>query len=62
MRPDDSQDPPLADFVVVHGHTPVPAVEMRPGRINVDTGAFATGILSAVRLERGGAVTVLTSQ
>ena len=37
--------------VVVHGHTPVPEPEMLPGRINVDTGAFATSILTAVVLE-----------
>ncbi len=37
--------------VVVHGHTPVPEPELLPGRINVDTGAFATSILSAVVLE-----------
>jgi serine/threonine protein phosphatase 1 len=37
--------------VVVHGHTPVPEPEMLAGRINVDTGAFATSILTAVALE-----------
>lgn len=37
-------------FVTVHGHTPVSAVEIRPRRINLDTGAFMSGILSAVRL------------
>lgn len=61
MRPDDSQNTPATDLVVVHGHTPVPAVEVLPGRINVDTGAYATGILSAVKLARDGEVTLLTS-
>jgi serine/threonine protein phosphatase 1 len=37
--------------VIVHGHTPVPVPELLANRINVDTGAFKTGILSAVRIE-----------
>jgi serine/threonine protein phosphatase 1 len=37
--------------VIVHGHTPVDAVESLPNRINVDTGAVFTGRLSAVVLE-----------
>ena len=36
---------------VVHGHTPVPTVEILPNRINVDTGAFLTNRLSCVVLE-----------
>lgn len=38
-------------FAVVHGHTPVPEIENQPYRIGIDTGAFATGVLSAVGLE-----------
>lgn len=38
-------------FAVVHGHTPGPQVENQPYRIGIDTGAFATGVLSAVGLE-----------
>lgn len=37
--------------VVVHGHTPVDAVDRRPNRVNTDTGAFMTGRLSAIVLE-----------
>jgi serine/threonine protein phosphatase 1 len=33
--------------VVVHGHTPVREPEILPNRINLDTGAFATGRLTA---------------
>lgn len=44
-----SEPPPQRDFIVVHGHTPVVDVEMVNGRINVDTGAFMSGKLSAVR-------------
>ena len=36
--------------VVVHGHTPVVEPQILDNRIGVDTGAYATGILSAVRL------------
>lgn len=37
--------------VVVHGHTVTKEVQMTPHRIGVDTGAYATGVLTAVRLE-----------
>jgi len=37
--------------VVVHGHTPLPAPVRASNRISVDTGAYATGILTAAVLE-----------
>jgi serine/threonine protein phosphatase 1 len=37
--------------VVVHGHTITPEVEERPNRIGIDTGAYRTGILTALALE-----------
>ena len=37
---------------VVHGHTIAPDVEFRPHRIGIDTGAYATGKLTALGLER----------
>ena len=37
--------------VVVHGHTPSDAPEVRPNRIGIDTGAYATNNLTAVLLE-----------
>ena len=37
--------------VLVHGHTPRRVPENLPRRINVDTGAFKWGVLSAVALE-----------
>jgi serine/threonine protein phosphatase 1 len=42
-----------ADFgkIVVHGHTPTERPEILPNRINVDTGAYATGRLTCVVLE-----------
>jgi len=39
------------DKVVVHGHTPVAEPELLKNRINVDTGAFASSVLTAVALE-----------
>jgi serine/threonine protein phosphatase 1 len=36
--------------VVVHGHTPEEEPFMGPLRIGIDTGAYATGVLTAVRL------------
>lgn len=42
---------PLAGRVVVHGHTPMEEPQTTRGRIGVDTGAYATGVLTAVRLE-----------
>jgi len=39
--------------IVVHGHTPVEEPEVLPNRINIDTGAFATGRLTCIVLDRG---------
>lgn len=36
--------------VIVHGHTPVLQLDVRANRINLDTGAFATGRLTCLRL------------
>ncbi len=37
--------------VVVHGHTISPQAEFKSNRINIDTGAYATGCLTALALE-----------
>jgi len=37
--------------IVVHGHTPVSEPDIRPNRINIDTGAYATGQLTCLMLE-----------
>jgi serine/threonine protein phosphatase 1 len=37
--------------IVVHGHTPRYEIEVEPNRINIDTGAFATGCLSCLVIE-----------
>jgi diadenosine tetraphosphatase ApaH/serine/threonine PP2A family protein phosphatase len=39
------------DKIVVHGHTPVREPDIRPNRINIDTGAYATGQLTCLMLE-----------
>lgn len=39
--------------VVVHGHTPSEEPEIRSNRINIDTGAYATGRLTCLVLEGG---------
>lgn len=46
--------------VIVHGHVIVPDVQITARRINLDTGAYATGTLSAVRLVSGDAPFVLS--
>jgi len=38
-------------FVVVHGHTISPEVELMPNRIGIDTGAYRTGVLTALAIE-----------
>jgi len=50
------RDPFLFDetdhgFVVVHGHTIRSQVEVRPNRIGIDTGAYRTGVLTALAIE-----------
>jgi len=40
-------------LLVVHGHTPGPEPVVCPGRIGLDTGCFATGVLSAARFQPG---------
>jgi serine/threonine protein phosphatase 1 len=38
-------------FVVVHGHTIRSEVEIRKNRIGIDTGAYRTGVLTALAIE-----------
>jgi len=38
-------------FVVVHGHTISEEVEERPNRIGIDTGAYRSGVLTALAIE-----------
>jgi serine/threonine protein phosphatase 1 len=50
------RDPFLSDttehgFVVVHGHTIFKEVDERTNRIGIDTGAYRTGVLTALAIE-----------
>ena len=56
LRPQEGDGPVSSDFLLVHGHTPVPAIEVGQGRINVDTGAYKSGVLSCVRIQREGRI------
>lgn len=47
--------------IVVHGHTPSTEIEVRPNRINIDTGAFATGRLTSLVIEGGTLAVIDTS-
>jgi serine/threonine protein phosphatase 1 len=38
-------------FVVVHGHTIAAEAQLLPNRIGIDTGAYRTGVLTAVAIE-----------
>jgi len=44
--------------IVVHGHTPVMHPEFLPNRINIDTGAWFSNVLTCIAIE-GTSVTVL---
>jgi serine/threonine protein phosphatase 1 len=44
--------------IVVHGHTPTHAIEVRPNRINIDTGAYATGRLSCLVIDESALTTI----
>lgn len=52
IREDFLNHEELFEKVIVHGHTPVMEPEVRKNRINIDTGAYATGRLTCLRLER----------
>ena len=50
------RDPFLSDakehgVVVVHGHTIEEEIQERPNRIGIDTGAYRTGVLTAIAVE-----------
>jgi serine/threonine protein phosphatase 1 len=38
--------------MIIHGHTPNEWPEVRPNRVNLDTGAFATGRLTCLVIDR----------
>jgi serine/threonine protein phosphatase 1 len=38
--------------IIIHGHTPTREVDVAPNRVNIDTGAFATGRLTCLVIEK----------
>lgn len=44
----------LSDYIVIHGHTPVKSPQLKTNRLNIDTGAYRQGVLSAVKLNQDG--------
>jgi serine/threonine protein phosphatase 1 len=59
-RPHEQKQPAtLNSFLTVHGHTPVKTVALTANRLNVDTGAFMSGRLSAVKISRDGDISVI---
>ncbi|WP_454850780.1 metallophosphoesterase family protein [Rhizobium binxianense] len=46
---------PQLPFVVIHGHTPAATPFVGQGRIGIDTGAFATGRLTVLKIAGGRA-------
>ena len=53
--------PALDGSCIVHGHTPGPEPVVTPARICVDTGAFATGRLTALKITPDAAPALLYS-
>jgi serine/threonine protein phosphatase 1 len=43
---------------IVHGHTPVPHPDIRSNRVNIDTGAWRTGVLTCIAIE-GDSILIL---
>jgi serine/threonine protein phosphatase 1 len=37
--------------IIVHGHTPQSEPEIMPNRVNVDTGAYMSGVLTALAID-----------
>lgn len=52
-------DERLHPKVIVHGHTPVGRADIRPNRVNIDTRAFDSGVLTALSID-GAAKSILT--
>ena len=48
--------------VIVHGHTIYAKPELRENRIGIDTGAFRTGVLTALVLEGGQRRTIQAAE
>jgi serine/threonine protein phosphatase 1 len=52
IRDDFLQHREVFDKLVIHGHSITEEVDVRPNRIGIDTGAYASGRLTAIALEK----------
>lgn len=52
----------LFEKVIVHGHTIVPDIDIRPNRVNLDTGAYHSGRLSALVIDGPNKTTLQVGQ
>ncbi|MDJ1007878.1 MAG: metallophosphoesterase family protein [Paracoccaceae bacterium] len=52
-HPTSASDTPVPGKLIVHGHFDDPTPVDRRGRVCVDTGAYYSGVLTAVRLDAG---------
>jgi serine/threonine protein phosphatase 1 len=50
IRQEFLEDRRRFEKVIVHGHTPLEEPQLTPVRLGLDTGAYATGVLTAIRL------------
>lgn len=62
IRDEFTSSPRFHGAVVVHGHSIVERVEIHANRISVDTGAYRTGVMSAVGLEGSRVWTISTGR
>lgn len=58
-HPDFDRTPREDGQWVIYGHTIMPEPTIKDGRIGIDTGAYATGRLTAVRIDPDGSITFL---
>lgn len=58
IREEFLQEPVDAGKLIVHGHTPRDEVYGASGRVCLDTGAYATGVLTAARFDGGRPVVI----
>ena len=47
--------------IIIHGHTPARDIEVGPNRVNIDTGAFATGRLTCLVIDESSLSLIDTS-
>ena len=47
--------------IIIHGHTPAREIEVGPNRVNIDTGAFATGRLTCLVIDESSLSLIDTS-